>query len=146
MSFAPHVYWITVVKNLMWQGFPRKPTPHMLRTWIHADAGKFISSNVRIKVRRTRSVMSEEVLGEVYRSRVTSKGQLTLPKGLREAYHVHEGETVILLPVKGGILLKHSEDVGLSGLWRGLCTPEEAEKWVEELRSRWRVKSTSSTP
>jgi len=91
--------------------------------------------------------MSEEVLEGVYKSRVTSKGQLTLPKNLRKAYHVHEGETVVLVPVKEGILLKHSEDVRLSGLWRGLCTPEEAENWVEELRSQWRLKkSTSSTP
>ena len=91
--------------------------------------------------------MSEEVLEGVYKSRVTSKGQLTLPKSLRKAYHVHEGETVVLVPVKEGILLKHSEDVRLSGLWRGLCTPEEAENWVEELRSQWRLKkSMSSTP
>ncbi len=55
-------------------------------------------------------------MGEVYKARVTSKGQLTLPKDLRETYHVKEGEVVTLVPVKEGILLKHSEDVWLSGL------------------------------
>lgn len=91
--------------------------------------------------------MSEQVRGEVYTSRVSSKGQLTLPKELREAYHVREGEAVVLVPLEEGILLKHSGDVGLSGLWAGLCTREEAENWIEELRSQWRLeKSTSSTP
>jgi len=102
--------------------------------------------NVRLEVRRIEA-MSELVLGEVYTSRVSSKGQLTLPKGLREAYHVQEGELVVLVPVKEGILLKHTGDIGLSGLWRGLCTPEEAESWIEELRAQWRQeKSASSTP
>lgn len=82
--------------------------------------------------------------GGVYKSRATSKGQLTLPKGLREAYRVHEGETVVLVPVKGGLLLKHDEDVRLSDLWRGLRTPEEAENLVEELRSQWRTKRSTS--
>jgi AbrB family looped-hinge helix DNA binding protein len=91
--------------------------------------------------------MSEEVLGEVYISKVSSKGQLTLPKDLREAYHLREGEAVILIAAKEGILLKHSDDVSLGGLWKGLFDPEEAEKWIEELRSQWRgEKPTSSTP
>lgn len=91
--------------------------------------------------------MSEEVLGEVYISRVSSKGQLTLPKDLREAYHLREGEAVILIAAKEGILLKHSDDVSLGGLWKGLFDPEEAEEWIEELRSQWRgEKPTSSTP
>jgi len=90
--------------------------------------------------------MESEVVGRVYKSKVTSKGQLTLPKELRDAYHVREGEPVVLVPMKHGILLKHSEDVQLSGLWHGLCTPEEASNWIEELRSQWRLKkSTSST-
>lgn len=91
--------------------------------------------------------MESKVAGRIYKSKVTSKGQLTLPKELREAYHVREGEVVFLVPIRDGILLKHSGDVELSGLWRGLCTPEEVGDWVEELRSRWRLeKSTSSTP
>ena len=88
--------------------------------------------------------MPEAIYGTVYTSKVSSKGQLTLPKDLRDAYHVREGETVTLIPVKEGILLKHSDDVSLAGLWRGLCTLEDAEKWIEELRAQWRQEGPMS--
>lgn len=45
----------------------------------------------------------------VYLSTLSSKGQLTFPKDLREALKLEKGAFVMMKPVAGGVLLKKAE-------------------------------------
>jgi AbrB family looped-hinge helix DNA binding protein len=40
---------------------------------------------------------------------IGSKGQITLPKEIRDRHHLHAGERVILLESEEGVLLKHGK-------------------------------------
>jgi len=41
-----------------------------------------------------------------FRVKVSSKGQVVIPKPLREAYGIKEGREVLMIPVENGILVK----------------------------------------
>jgi len=41
-----------------------------------------------------------------FRVKVSSKGQVVIPKPLRDAYNIKEGSDVFMIPVKNGILIK----------------------------------------
>ena len=63
----------------------------------------------------------ESVVERLFRVKVSAKGQVVIPKPLREAFHFHEGETVLLTPTEGGILMRHQpEETGLRGLLKEL--------------------------
>jgi AbrB family looped-hinge helix DNA binding protein len=42
------------------------------------------------------------------KSVVGPKGQITIPKELREKYHLLQGEEVLLVAQQDGVLLKHT--------------------------------------
>lgn len=44
-----------------------------------------------------------------YLSTLSSKGQLTLPKILREQLHLQPGAILLLEPMQGGVILKKAE-------------------------------------
>ncbi len=67
---------------------------------------------------------------------VSSKGQITLPKVLREKYHLTEGEKAIILPAREGILIKHRE-LSLRGMLAGKIQTDRFEKDLRELRREW---------
>jgi AbrB family looped-hinge helix DNA binding protein len=46
------------------------------------------------------------VVRMVYKSKVTSKFQITIPKELREAYGIKAGSTVAFIPKEDGIEIK----------------------------------------
>jgi AbrB family looped-hinge helix DNA binding protein len=46
------------------------------------------------------------VVRMVYKSKVTEKFQITIPKELREAYNIKAGTTVSFMPKKDGIEVK----------------------------------------
>ncbi len=72
------------------------------------------------------------------RSTVGPKGQITIPKELRDRYHLHEGEEVILLPGVEGVLIKHPNS-NLRGRLRGKIDVPGFEKDLKELRKQWKI-------
>lgn len=69
---------------------------------------------------------------------VSSKGQITLPKELRERHHLQEGATVLILETKEGVLIRAGRRT-LRGLLKGHIDPGKAEKAVRSLREEWRL-------
>ena len=67
---------------------------------------------------------------------ISSKGQITLPKKLREKYHLNEGETVIILDAGEGLLIKHSPNT-LRGLLKGKIDVKGFEEDLKDLRKEW---------
>lgn len=67
---------------------------------------------------------------------ISSKGQITLPKALREKYHLTEGEEAIVLPARDGILVKHKK-LSLRGILAGKIDTEGFEKDLKKLRREW---------
>lgn len=67
---------------------------------------------------------------------VSSKGQITLPKDLRERFHLLEGEQATVAPTADGILIKHRQ-VSLRGLLRGRIDVDSFEGAVRRLRKEW---------
>jgi AbrB family looped-hinge helix DNA binding protein len=74
----------------------------------------------------------------VSKSTVGPKGQITIPKELREKYHMHEGEEVVLLPSEEGVLIKHPPST-LRGRWSGKIDMRGFEKDIKELHKQWKM-------
>ncbi len=74
----------------------------------------------------------------VKKATISSKGQITLPKVLREKYHLNEGETVVILDSGDGIVVKHTQE-SLRGLLKGRIDTEGFEKELGKLRKKWVV-------
>lgn len=69
---------------------------------------------------------------------ISSKGQITLPKVLREKYHFNDGETVVILDSGDGVLIKHPRD-SLRGLLKGEIDSGRFEKELKKLRKEWTI-------
>lgn len=72
-------------------------------------------------------------------TRVTEKGQATIPKALREKYDLEPGDEVVWMDTDEGIVVKKRTRTGA----RGLLVPddtsaEQREAVVEELQGRVR--------
>lgn len=74
----------------------------------------------------------------LYRSTVGPKGQITLPKDLRDTLHLLEGEEVVIFQEGEGLLVKHPP-TSLRGRLRNVVDYRGVEKDVENLRAAWRV-------
>jgi AbrB family looped-hinge helix DNA binding protein len=46
---------------------------------------------------------------QLFKVKVTSKGQVVIPKPLREFYHIKEGEEILMIPLEKGVLIKREE-------------------------------------
>jgi len=69
-----------------------------------------------------------------------SKGQITIPESLREQYELHEGESILLIPVENGIMVKRRCDMkSLRGSIKEIDV-EKASTFIRKLRSEWRIK------
>lgn len=69
-----------------------------------------------------------------------SKGQITIPEALREQYEMHDGESILLIPVENGIMVKRRCDMkSLRGSIKEIDV-EKASKYIRKLRSEWRIK------
>ncbi len=73
-----------------------------------------------------------------HKSRVGPKGQITIPKELRDIYHLKEGEEVLILSSDDGILVKHTK-ANLRGFLKGMLDVKGIEDDVKELRLKWRL-------
>ena len=75
---------------------------------------------------------------EVYRSKMTSKGQITIPKSIRDLLHLLKGDEVVLVLTEKGVILKR-ETASLSGIWKDELTEKEINDGIKEIRSKWRT-------
>ena len=73
--------------------------------------------------------------------KITSKGQITIPKELRDRFHLVKGELAIMVPSDEGIILKHQPNPlkELRGLMRKEVDLEKAAIFVRKLREEWRI-------
>ena len=73
--------------------------------------------------------------------KVTSKGQITIPKEIREKYNFHEGIRLVLTPTEHGVLLRYATNPlrQLKGLMRREIDLDRAEKFIHNLRKEWRL-------
>ena len=69
---------------------------------------------------------------------VSSKGQITLPKSLRDKHHLSQGEIALVLDVPEGILIRHGRR-SLNGILRGELDVEGMEKDIRAFRREWRL-------
>lgn len=72
-------------------------------------------------------------------TRITKKGQATIPKELRDKYGLEAGDEVVWVDTDDGIVIKKRTDTG----GRGLLVPDETpkakrEEVADELRKRLR--------
>ena len=69
---------------------------------------------------------------------VSPKGQITLPKSLREKYHLLEGEEVVLVPQQDGVLVKHPPST-LRAMFRGKLDVKGFEEDIKQIHKEWRI-------
>ncbi|MCL5882247.1 MAG: AbrB/MazE/SpoVT family DNA-binding domain-containing protein [Candidatus Thermoplasmatota archaeon] len=82
--------------------------------------------------------MQELVFYMVKKIIISSKGQITLPKDLRDKYHLSCGESVIVSDSGDGIIIRHSKGT-LRGMLKGKVDTEGFEKDVRGLREEWKL-------
>jgi len=73
----------------------------------------------------------------LFKVRVSSKGQVVIPRQVRKALNLKEGDELLLVPTEEGILMRppSKERGGLRGLLKGLdIDPEECEAILSEAR------------
>ncbi|MDI6655015.1 MAG: AbrB/MazE/SpoVT family DNA-binding domain-containing protein [Candidatus Hydrothermarchaeota archaeon] len=80
------------------------------------------------------------VVRMVYKSKVTEKFQVTIPKELREAYNLKAGATISFMPKKDGIEVKFPKKIeNIAEKLYGVAKFEgDAVKIVHKLRSELR--------
>jgi len=78
------------------------------------------------------------ILVMAVKSVVGPKGQITLPKAIREKYHLLEGEEVVFVPREEGVLLKHTQ-TSLRGMFRGKLDIEGFEKDLKQIHKEWKL-------
>ena len=77
------------------------------------------------------------------KSIVGPKGQITIPKDLRERYHLLQGEEVVLVEQRDGVLLKHG-GTSLRGRLRGKLDLEGVESDIRKIREEWTLPGKNS--
>ncbi len=68
---------------------------------------------------------------------IGSKGQITLPKVLRDKYHMSYGKSVIVSDSGEGIIIKHGNGT-LRGILKGKVDTEGFGKDIKDLRKGWK--------
>ncbi len=78
----------------------------------------------------------ESPIRELFRVKVSAKGQVVIPKTIRGAYHLNEGTEILFVPVKEGVLIKPVEKtLRLRGLLAELkVDPLECEAILAEAK------------
>lgn len=72
-------------------------------------------------------------------TKVTRKGQVTIPASFRKKYNFREGVTVKVEETASGVLLEPIPDMNdWAGADAGKYTYEEITKRLDRLRERWR--------
>ena len=78
---------------------------------------------------------------EIKFCRISSKGQLTIPKDFREQLKLHEGDEVIIYIKDEGIIIKpKTRHLGmLRGLLREEVSLNKAIEFIQSERRKWRL-------
>lgn len=78
---------------------------------------------------------------KTYTVKITSKGQITIPKDLRDQYNFQEGVQLMLTPTEQGVLMRHPANPlrQLKGLMRREIDLDRAEEFLTTLRKEWRL-------
>ncbi|MHA1379205.1 MAG: AbrB/MazE/SpoVT family DNA-binding domain-containing protein [Candidatus Helarchaeota archaeon] len=73
--------------------------------------------------------------------KISKKGQITIPKELREKFNFKEEEEILLIETKEGILLKPkiNELNKLRGILRQEIDLKKAEEFINDERKKWRL-------
>lgn len=74
---------------------------------------------------------------KVYEAKITSKGQIVIPKPVRDAYGLREGMKLKLVMIEGGVLLKPSLDrpwSGLKGMMKKEWVNADLDSLIEEAK------------
>lgn len=78
---------------------------------------------------------------EMKNSKISTKGQLTIPKEFREKLNLQSGDDVILYLKDDGIVVKPK--VSHLGMLRGLLSEDinikKANEFIQSERKKWRV-------
>ena len=78
-----------------------------------------------------------KVAEELFKVKISTKGQLVIPKTIRDAYGLKEGDSVLLIPREEGLLIKRYEvkGEGLRSLLKDLeVNIEECEMILEKAK------------
>lgn len=72
------------------------------------------------------------------RSRVTDRGQVTIPKSLREQYGLREGVEVEFVPEKGGLRVRKAGAAvhPVDRVYGVLGRESSSDEYIEEIRGR----------
>lgn len=78
-----------------------------------------------------------------YQAKITSKGQISIPKELRERFQLREGEEVLLIPGDEVIILKPGLNPmrRLRGVLREELDMKKVSEFIRKTRREWRVES-----
>ncbi len=76
-----------------------------------------------------------------YQAKITSKGQISIPKELRERFQLRVGEEVLLIPQEEGIVLKPGLNPmrRLRGVLREELDVKKASEFIRKTRREWRI-------
>ena len=86
------------------------------------------------KAKKTRRVRREPVITV---AKMTSKGQITVPKSIREYLGLEVGDTVTLAAHEDGVLIQREVGASPFTKWRGYLKDlkgEDVDRLVEEMR------------
>lgn len=82
----------------------------------------------------------------IFEAKISSKGQMVIPKPLRERYNLRRGSRVKIIATGEGMLIKSSLEgpwVGLRGMMRGVWGGTDLDKLIEEAKkSLFKVEGT----
>ena len=78
---------------------------------------------------------------EIKYKKLSTKGQLTIPKEFRKKLNLHKGDEVILILKEDGIYIRpKTYHLGmLRGLLREEINLEKAETFINEERKKWKI-------
>lgn len=90
--------------------------------------------------------MSDASERKVFEVKITSKGQMVIPKPLREKYNLKQGSRVKIIATRDGIVIKSRFEgpwVGLRGMMKSDWKNKDLDKLIEEAkRSLFKVAET----
>jgi len=90
--------------------------------------------------------MSDTSERKVFEVKITSKGQMVIPKPLREKYNLKQGSRVKIIATRDGIVIKSRFEgpwVGLRGMMKGDWKNKDLDQLIEEAkRSLFKVAET----
>jgi len=73
----------------------------------------------------------------IFDAKVAKKGQIVIPKPLRERFRIKENSRITLVATEEGVLIKPTYQkpwTGLRGLVKGALTIEELDRLLEEAK------------